>query len=133
MGYSRSPFSRSSGVFPEGLQKLLFPEILGAGRFARIGIPYADVMGPFVGVVETVCSLLIIVGLFTRLATIPLLIVMVVAVVSTSAIFAKNWSCGASGSMSRATSIWLRSVNSCLAPPQVRSVSRSGFCEARVF
>lgn len=69
--------------FPEGLQKLLFPEILGAGRFAKIGIPYADLMGPFVGVVETVCGLLIIVGLFTRLATIPLIIVMVVAVLST--------------------------------------------------
>ena len=69
--------------FPEGLQKLLFPEILGAGRFARIGIPYPNLMGPFVGVVETVCGLLIIVGLFTRLAAIPLLIVMVVAVVST--------------------------------------------------
>ena len=40
-------------------------------------------MGPFVGVVETVCGLLIIVGLFTRLATLPLLVVMVVAVVST--------------------------------------------------
>ena len=69
--------------FPEGLQKLLFPEILGAGRFAKIGIPYADLMGPFVGVVETICGLLIIVGLFTRLATIPLIAVMVFAVLST--------------------------------------------------
>jgi len=69
--------------FPEGLQKLLFPDILGAGRFARIGIPFPELMGPFVGAVETVCGLLIIVGLMTRLATIPLLIVMVVAVVST--------------------------------------------------
>lgn len=69
--------------FPEGLQKLLFPELLGAGRFAKIGIPYADLMGPFVGVVETVCGLLIIAGLFTRLATLPLLIVMIVAIVST--------------------------------------------------
>jgi len=43
--------------FPEGLQKLLFPEILGAGRFARIGIPYPDLMGPFVGIVETLCGL----------------------------------------------------------------------------
>jgi putative oxidoreductase len=25
--------------FPEGIRKLVFPEILGAGRFARIGIP----------------------------------------------------------------------------------------------
>ena len=69
--------------YPEGLQKLLFTDILGAGRFARIGIPRPDLMGPFVGVIETVCELLIIVGLLTRLATIPLLIVMIVAVVST--------------------------------------------------
>jgi putative oxidoreductase len=26
--------------FPEGIQKLIFPDILGAGRFLRIGIPY---------------------------------------------------------------------------------------------
>jgi len=69
--------------FPEGLQKLLFPEVLGAGRFTRIGIPFADLMGPFVGIVETVCGLLIILGLFTRLATIPLLVIMAVALVST--------------------------------------------------
>jgi len=66
--------------FPERLQKLLFTDILGAGRFARIGIPHPDLMGPFVGVIETACGLLIIVGLLTRLATIPLLIVMIVAV-----------------------------------------------------
>ena len=69
--------------FPEGIQKLIFPEILGAGRFARIGIPFPDLMGPFVGVVETVCGLLIILGLVTRLASIPLIIIMIVALVST--------------------------------------------------
>jgi uncharacterized membrane protein YphA (DoxX/SURF4 family) len=69
--------------FPEGLQKLTFPEILGAGRFARIGIPHPEVMGPFVGVIETLCGALIIIGLFTRLAAIPLIIIMIVAIVST--------------------------------------------------
>ncbi len=69
---------------PERIQKLIFPDILGAGRFARIGIPFPDVMGPFVGVVETVCGALIIVGLFTRLAVIPLIIIMIVALISTS-------------------------------------------------
>jgi putative oxidoreductase len=68
---------------PEGIQKLIFPDILGAGRFARIGIPFPDVMGPFVGVVETVCGALIIVGSFTRLAVIPLIIIMIVALIST--------------------------------------------------
>lgn len=69
--------------FPEGLQKLLFPEILGAGRFSGIGIPWPELMGPLVGVVETVCGLLIILGLATRLAAIPLIIIMVVALLST--------------------------------------------------
>ena len=68
---------------PEGIQKLLFPDILGAGRFLRIGIPYPEIMGPFVGVVETVCGALIIVGLLTRLAAIPLIVIMIVAIVST--------------------------------------------------
>jgi putative oxidoreductase len=69
--------------FPEGLQKLIFPGILGAGRFANIGIPYPEVMGPFVGIVETICGALIIIGLFTRLAAIPLIVIMIVAIVST--------------------------------------------------
>src|SRR5579863_1645702 len=63
---------------PEGIQKLIFPEILGAGRFAHIGIPYPELMGPFVGIVEAVCGALIIVGLLTRLAAIPLIIIMIV-------------------------------------------------------
>jgi len=69
--------------FPEGIQKLVFPAILGAGRFAKIGIPLPEVMGPFVGVVEIVCGLLVILGLFTRLATVPLIITMIVALIST--------------------------------------------------
>ncbi len=69
--------------FPEGIQKLIFPNILGAGRFANIGILYPDIMGPFVGIVETICGALIILGLFTRLAAIPLIIIMVVAIIST--------------------------------------------------
>lgn len=67
----------------EGIQKFLFPGEVGAGRFTKIGIPSSDVMGPFVGVVEIVCGTLVIVGLFTRLAAIPLIINMFVAIVST--------------------------------------------------
>jgi len=68
---------------PEGLQKLIFPALLGAGRFTAIGIPWPYLMGPFVGIVETLCGALIIVGLLTRLAAIPLIIVMIVAIAST--------------------------------------------------
>lgn len=67
----------------EGLQKFLFPEEVGAGRFARIGIPNPEAMGPFVGVVETICGTLILLGLFTRAAVVPLIIIMLVALVST--------------------------------------------------
>jgi putative oxidoreductase len=67
----------------EGIQKFLFPAALGVGRFTKIGIPAPDVMAPFVGVVEIVFGLLLIVGLLTRLATIPLLIDILVAIGST--------------------------------------------------
>ncbi|MGO9700458.1 MAG: DoxX family protein [Xanthobacteraceae bacterium] len=69
--------------FPEGIQKLIFPEILGAGRFANIGIPFPEVLGPFVGAVETICGALVILGLFTRLAAIPMIVIMIVAIAST--------------------------------------------------
>jgi len=69
--------------FPEGIQKLLFSEILGAGRFTRIGIPWPEFFGPFVGWLELVCGLLIIIGFKTRLASVPLIIIMIVALIST--------------------------------------------------
>jgi len=72
------------GVFlAEGVQKFLYPNEVGAGRFAKIGIPNPDLMGPFVGVVEILCGSLILVGLLTRLAAIPLIINMMVAILST--------------------------------------------------
>ncbi len=69
--------------FAEGVQKFLYPDALGVGRFAKIGIPAPAVMAPFVGVVETVCGALVILGLCTRLAAIPLLINISVAILST--------------------------------------------------
>lgn len=72
------------GVFlSEGIQKFLFPDQLGAGRFVRIGIPLPEVMGPFVGVVEIVFGSLVLLGLGTRLAAIPLLVNISVAILST--------------------------------------------------
>jgi len=72
------------GVFlAEGVQKFLYPAELGAGRFARIGIPLPDLMGPFVGAAEVVCGTLIILGLLTRFAALVMLINISVALVST--------------------------------------------------
>jgi putative oxidoreductase len=67
----------------EGLQKFLLPDQLGVGRFERIGIPFPEVMAPFVGIVEIVCGSLILVGLGTRLAAVPLFIDISVAILST--------------------------------------------------
>ncbi len=67
----------------EGIQKFLYPEELGVGRFARIGIPAPEVMAPFVGAVEIVCGGLLILGLLTRLAAVPLIINISTAIVST--------------------------------------------------
>lgn len=69
----------------EGIQKFLYAEAQGAGRFAKIGIPAPEVMGPFVGVVEIVCGSLILVGLAMRLAALPLVVTMLVALASTKA------------------------------------------------
>jgi len=67
----------------EGIQKFLFPDQLGAGRFLKIGLPMPDVLGPFVGSFEIVCGALVLLGLLTRLAVIPLIVIMAVALIST--------------------------------------------------
>lgn len=67
----------------EGIQKFLFAEKLGSGRFETIGIPFPEFFGSFVGTFEIVCGSLILIGLITRLASIPLIIIMLVAIFTT--------------------------------------------------
>jgi uncharacterized membrane protein YphA (DoxX/SURF4 family) len=67
----------------EGIQKFLFPAALGAGRFMKIGIPWPEVMGPFVGIVEIVGGSFLLLGLLTRPAAFALLINISVAILST--------------------------------------------------
>jgi putative oxidoreductase len=67
----------------EGIQKFLFPAQLGVGRFEKIGIPSPHFMAPFVGTIEIVCGTLLLIGLFTRLAAVPLLAVISVAIATT--------------------------------------------------
>jgi putative oxidoreductase len=67
----------------EGIQKFLFPDQLGVGRFLKIGLPMPEVLGPFVGTFEIVCGSLVLLGLLTRLAVIPLLAIMAVALTTT--------------------------------------------------
>jgi uncharacterized membrane protein YphA (DoxX/SURF4 family) len=65
-----------------GLVKFLF-ENQGAGRFARIGLPHAHALAGFVGTTEIVCGMLVLLGLFVRLASVPLVIDMLVAIGTT--------------------------------------------------
>jgi len=64
----------------EGIQKFLFPGEIGSGRFAKIGLPSPETLAAFVGTTEIVCGALIVIGLFTRIAAVPLIIVMLVAI-----------------------------------------------------
>ena len=67
----------------EGIQKFIFPALLGTGRFIKIGLPAPEFLAYFVGSFEAICGLFILVGLFTRYAAIPLIIIMLVAIAST--------------------------------------------------
>jgi uncharacterized membrane protein YphA (DoxX/SURF4 family) len=67
----------------EGIQKFLFPDQLGAGRFLKLGLPMPDLLGPFVGTFEIACGSLVLPGLMTRLAVVPLLAIMTVALATT--------------------------------------------------
>lgn len=51
-------------------------------NFREWGIPYPEIITPFVSGVEFVGGLLLLLGLFTRLAATPLVIVMIVAILS---------------------------------------------------
>jgi uncharacterized membrane protein YphA (DoxX/SURF4 family) len=64
----------------EGIQKFLFPADLAAGRFAKIGLPSPELLGPFVGTFEILCGSLVILGMFTRFAAIPLIVIMFAAI-----------------------------------------------------
>lgn len=67
----------------KGIQKFLYPDAVGVGRFVKIGIPYPEIMAVFVGVFEIGCGALILLGLLTRLAAIPMIVNMTVAIIST--------------------------------------------------
>ena len=56
---------------------------MGVLRFAKIGFPYPDFTAHFVGTFEIACGLLVLIGLFTRVACIPLLIVILTAIATT--------------------------------------------------
>lgn len=67
----------------EGIQKFLFPETVGAARFEKIGFDNPEFWALFVATFEVICGSFVLIGLFIRLASIPLLIIMATALIST--------------------------------------------------
>lgn len=56
---------------------------MGVERFARIGFPHPAFTAHFVGAFEVVCGLLVLIGIVTRLAAIPLLVIISTAIATT--------------------------------------------------
>jgi len=67
----------------EGIQKFLFPEIVGAGRFEKIGFANPEFLATFVASFEIICGVLMLIGFSVRVAAIPLLIIMITAITTT--------------------------------------------------
>jgi len=67
----------------EGIQKFLFPESVGSGRFEKIGFSNPEFLAAFVASFEIVCGALILIGFSVRIAAIPILIIMITAITTT--------------------------------------------------
>lgn len=67
----------------EGVQKFVFPERLGPGRFAEIGLPVPDLLGYATGVVEVVCGAALLAGMVVSVAAVPLVLDMIGALALT--------------------------------------------------
>jgi putative oxidoreductase len=67
----------------EGIQKFLFPDLLGTGRFLTIGFSNPAFWAYFTGTFEILGGTLVLLGLITRLASVPLIIIMVTAFITT--------------------------------------------------
>jgi putative oxidoreductase len=73
------------GIFlSEGIQKFLFPTERGPGRFAEeTPLPVPTFFGYLSGTFEIICGSLLLLGLLTRLAAIPMIINMIGAEIFT--------------------------------------------------
>jgi uncharacterized membrane protein YphA (DoxX/SURF4 family) len=63
----------------EGIQKYVIVTMLGPAYFEEIGFGHPMFWSYFTGTFEILCGILILVGLLTRLASIPLLFIMIIA------------------------------------------------------
>jgi uncharacterized membrane protein YphA (DoxX/SURF4 family) len=73
----------AGGVFFwEGLLKFAFAN-QGVGRFAKLGMPVPEVLAPAIAVLEIGGGVLLMSGLGTRMISVPFIVEMIVAVLST--------------------------------------------------
>jgi uncharacterized membrane protein YphA (DoxX/SURF4 family) len=68
--------------FWEGLLKFAYAN-QGVGRFTKLGMPMPEVLAPAIAVLEIGGGLLLMTGLATRLISVPFIIEMIVAMLST--------------------------------------------------
>jgi uncharacterized membrane protein YphA (DoxX/SURF4 family) len=66
----------------QGALKYIDPK-MGVYRFTRIGFSHPAFTAHFVGTFEMVCGFLVLIGLMTRIAAIPLLIIICTAIATT--------------------------------------------------
>jgi len=67
----------------EGIQKYLFPDLVGVGRFEKIGFTNPEFLAYFVATFEIICGILILIGFLSRIASIPLFVIMITAIITT--------------------------------------------------
>ncbi|MCF8224639.1 MAG: DoxX family protein [Bacteroidales bacterium] len=67
----------------EGIQKFLFPELVGAGRFEKIGFANPEFLAALVASFEIICGVFFLIGFSIRVAAIPLLTIMITAITTT--------------------------------------------------
>ena len=73
----------AGGVFFwEGILKFVYTN-QGVGRFTKLGLPYPHFTATFIGGLEIVGGLLFLTGFLTRLISVPFVLEMIVAILST--------------------------------------------------
>lgn len=68
--------------FTQGVLKYTDPH-MGILRFTRIGFPFPGLTAHVVGAFEMVCGLMVLAGLFSRIASMPLLVIILTAIATT--------------------------------------------------
>lgn len=72
------------GIFlSAGIQKFIFPDLMGAGRFGELGFPVPSLVATAIGAIEIIAGGAVLLGLVTRLAALLLLLIGIGAIITT--------------------------------------------------